>query len=129
MLVGGLGSDTFGFNAGDTDFKSGVSTGDTIADFVTGTDKIDFTQGPAATASNFASGSVSGGSFAQLQAAAQTLITGGDAYVFETNGTDGYLFTSAGGPAGSIEDAVKLTGANTAGSVKATDITHGAAVA
>ncbi len=33
-----------------------------------GTDKIDFTQGPAATPLNFASGSVSGGSFAQLQA-------------------------------------------------------------
>ncbi len=128
LLVGGLGSDTFGFNAGDTDFKSGVSTGDTISDFVTGTDKIDFTQGPAATAQNFGAASTTSTDFASIQATAQGLINGGDAYAFVSDGTDGFLFTT-GGNGTTIADAVKLTGASTVASLKASDISHGATIA
>ena len=120
LLFGNAGNNTFQFNVGDTDFASGVSTGDTVGDFKSGTDKVDFAAGPAGTSSNFASGAVTGGNFAALQAAAQQLLTNGATYAFETDGTDGYLFTNAGSTNGStIDDAVKLAGVK---SLQASDI-------
>ena len=126
VLAGGLGADTFGFNAGDTDFQSGVGTGDTISDFVSGTDKINFTQGPAAKASNFGAASTTSTDFASIQATAQGLINGGDAYAFVSDGVDGFLFTT-GGTGSTIADAVKITGAGSVNALHATDIHGGAA--
>ena len=101
-----------------------MSTGDTIGDFVSGTDKIDFTSGPAGTAANFGADQViSGSGFSAVQAAAQALINGGDTYAFVADGTDGYLFTT-GGTGTAITDAVKLAGAGAAGALQYTDIAH-----
>ena len=92
LMFGNEGANTFEFNLGDTNFVSGIGTGDTVGDFKSGTDSLLFTQGPAGTAQNFGSASVSGGSFAALQQAVQGLLNGGDAYAFVSNATYGYLF-------------------------------------
>ena len=113
------------FNPGDTDFKSGVSTGDVVTDFVTGTSRIDFASGPAGTAANFGATTTASTDFATIQALAQALINGGDAYAFVADGTDGFLFTM-GGSGTALTDAVKLAGVATAEAVKYTDIAHGA---
>ena len=125
VLYGNEGLNTFVFAPGDTDFKSGVSTGDTVVDFATGSSRIDFASGPAGTASNFAAAQTTSTDFAQIQALAQTLLTGSVSYAFVADGVDGFLFTT-GGTGTAITDAVKLTGAGSAGAVKATDIAHGA---
>ena len=125
VLYGNEGLNTFVFAPGDTDFKAGQSTGDAVMDFITGLNRIDFTSGPAGTTTNFGSTSTTSTDFASIQAAAQTLISGGDTYAFVSDGVDGFLFTT-GGTGTAITDAVKLAGASTAGSVNCTDIAHGA---
>ena len=102
-----------------------MSTGDTVMDFATGTSRIDFASGPAGTAANFGATATTSMDFAAIQAAAQALINGGDAYAFVADGVDGFLFT-AGSQGTTITDAVKLAGAGSAGAVKSTDIAHGA---
>ena len=99
-----------------------IGTGDTIADFLSGTDRIDFTQGPAATAQNFGSASTTATDFASIQTLAQTLINGGDTYAFVADGTDGFLFTNGGSGTANVADAVKLAGAGTATSLTYKDI-------
>ena len=125
VLYGNEGLNTFVFAPGDTDFRSGVSTGDTVMDFTTGTSRIDFASGPVGTASNFGATSTTSTDFAQIQALAQTLLTGPVSYAFVADGVDGFLFTT-GGQGTAITDAVKLAGAGSAGAVKFTDIAHGA---
>ena len=111
------------FNPGDTDFMSGRSTGDTVMDFKSGTDKIDFASGPVGTATDFASAQTASTDFASIQALAQTLLNGTVSYAFVADGADGFLFTT-GGAGTAIQDAVKLAGAGTATSFKYQDIGH-----
>jgi hypothetical protein len=125
LLYGNEGLNTFVFASGDTDFRSGQGTGDTVADFVTGTDRIDFAAGPGGSASNFGATSTTSTDFASVQAAAQALIDDGVTYAFVADGVDGFLFTT-GGTGTAITDAVKLAGAGSVGAVRSTDIAHGA---
>jgi Ca2+-binding RTX toxin-like protein len=125
VLYGNEGLNTFVFAPCDTDFESGQSTGDAIMDFVSGTSRIDFASGPDATATNFAATSTTSTSFAQIQAAAQTLISGGVTYAFVADGVDGFLFTT-GGTGTTITDAVKLAGAGAMTSLTYKDVAHGA---
>ena len=124
VLYGNEGLNTFVFAPGDTDFKSGLSTGDTVMDFKTGADKLDFASGPVGSAANFGATSTTSTDFGSIQALAQTLINGGDTYAFVADGADGFLFTT-GGSGSAITDAVKLVGAGTATSFKYGDIAHG----
>ncbi|MCW6507524.1 calcium-binding protein [Lichenifustis flavocetrariae] len=125
LLFGNEGSNTFVFARGDTDFQSGVGTGDTIADFKTGSDRVVMTQGPAATAQNFGTTSVLSADFAGIQAAAQTLVNGGDAYAFVTDGTNGYLFADENSDK-AIDDAIRFNGASSPSFLSAGDIAVGA---
>ena len=76
VLYGNEGLNTFVFAPGDTDFRSGVGTGDTVADLTTESSRIDFASGPVGTASDFVPARTTSTDFAQIQALAQTLLTG-----------------------------------------------------
>ncbi len=67
-----------------------------MADFSTGTSRIDFASGPVGTASDFATAQTTSTDFASIQALAQTLLTGPVSYAFVADGVDGSLFTTGG---------------------------------
>ncbi len=123
-MSGDQESDTFVFNPGDTDLRSSFATGDTIGNFVSGTDKIDFTTGPVGTTTDFKAASTSSIDCASIQALAQTLLNGAVSYAFVADGTDGFLFTNGGNGQSTQTDAVKLAGAGTTASLTYTDIAH-----
>lgn len=125
LMFGDEGSNHFVFAQGDTGFASGAGTGDAVADFKTGADKLVFSQGPAATAANFGATAVASTNFGDIQRAAQSLIDAGDRYAFVADGVDGFLFADENGDKG-IDDAVKLNGAATNAALSATDLVGGA---
>ena len=94
-----------------------------MADFSTGTSRIDFASGPVGTASDFATAQTTSTDFASIQALAQTLLTGQLRF---RGGRGRRLPVHDGRHRTAITDAVKLAGTGTAGSVKFTDVAHGA---
>ena len=102
---------------------SGRSTGDTVLDFKSVTDKIDSgAQTPVGTATDFASAQTASTYFASMQALAQTLgQRQRTATSFVADGADGFQFTT-GGAGTAIQDAVKLAGAGSATSFKYQDM-------
>jgi serralysin len=108
-LTGGAGADIFQFSAGD----STVASFDTVADFATGTDKMDlsiFAGVPSASA--YAEITVASDSFATLKSAAQAQMTATVQAVFVAATTNGWLFWNTDANPGTAEEAVMLTGKN-----------------
>lgn len=109
LLTGGAGSDTFEFNLG-TDTGSNWATADTITDFISNSDKLDFNTA-AGTRSNFVE--ADGADFADeaaALAAAQAAMDGTALYYLAYNvGGDGYLYYDADGVDGG-EVVIKLLG-------------------
>lgn len=110
LLFGGIGDNLFSFAAGDT--TGTASDGmDTVGDFKSGTDHVHFTGGSGGTPANFGSTSSTSSDYSVVQSLAQSILSGGKAYAFVGDGTDGFLFTTAGNGGGaSIGEVVRLAG-------------------
>lgn len=127
LLTGGDGSDTFKFNLA-TEFNSNTDAGstwasaDTIADFISNIDKLDFNTA-AGTDSNFAKADGSGfADEAAALAAAQAALDGAAQYFLAYNvGGDGYLYYDADGVDGG-EVVIKLLGITDPSQFNFTDI-------
>ncbi len=101
-LFGGEGADTFVFAPGDSDF----SAPDTIRDF-TAEDRIQFTDGPAGDAANYAELEIT--DFLAVDA----LFAGdGVRYVAMTVGADLYVFADTGDEGTTYDSFIVLTGSN-----------------
>lgn len=112
VLTGGGGADMFVFGTGGSNATVGAF--DTITDFsTTSGDVIDFLDGAAGSALNYAEVAVGAG-FAGALAAAQGLMAGAVRYVFVDNGADGFLFADVNGDT-VIDYAVALTGVGAGG--------------
>jgi hypothetical protein len=109
QMTGGTEADTFVFT-GDNLVTAAAFTGfvatDVIADFVTATDKLDFTT--AGSATNYSETLVAAADVAALMTAADAALNGTVKYYFGVVGTDGYLVYSETGSTALA--AVKLTG-------------------
>lgn len=109
-MTGGAGADTFGFQGDNlvaaATITSFTAVTDTVVDFVSGTDKLDFAT--AATATSYAEETVAAASLAALLTAADTALDGTVDYYFGVVGTDGYLVYSADGA--NATAVIKLTG-------------------
>lgn len=123
-LTGGTEADTFVFAAGDS--GTTTATADTIADFVSGTDKIKI--GVAGTVANYTEADAGGGSTLAAQVtAADTAFaassTGLQFYVAYniTAGGEGALIVDTNGDK-AADLVVVLTGVNTAAEFNYTDI-------
>ena len=121
-IAGGLGADTFSFGVGDSGLALGAI--DTVADFTTGVDHLDF-GGPAGTIFNFSdllgvpvpnyNLALSAANVAMSFAANLGLSL---PYVFATDTTDGWVFVD-NDLDGIADLSIELTGVN---SIVATDI-------
>ncbi len=128
VMTGGAGADTFAFVAGATGTPSATNF-DTITDYVTGTDKIDFTAGNLALVAEgtigVAQAAISATGFATFNAADDTLaerivaveaaMTAATAVARETAvfafGANSYVFVSDGtAGVGANDVLIKLTG-------------------
>jgi S-layer protein len=128
VMTGGSGADTFAFVAGDTGTPSATNF-DTITDYVTGTDKIDFTAGnlalvaegtigvgqAAISATGFATFNAADDTLAERIAAVEAAMTAATAVARETAvfafGADSYVFVSDGvAGVGANDVLIKLTG-------------------
>jgi Ca2+-binding RTX toxin-like protein len=120
-MTGGDGVDRFAFAAGE----SPTTRYDTITDFASGVDKIDLpTVAGTLAASGFAAVSIASNTFATLLGAASATMAGGDkAAVFVAGSQHGWLFWSTDGNNTTIEQAVRLNGANSLGAFDRTDLT------
>ena len=96
ILVGGNGADTFVFANADTTVAA--DSYDTVKDFVSGTDSIDFA-GTAGSTNNYSEGGADVANFAAALTAADTALNGTIIYNFQTDGTNGWLFYDADGSA------------------------------
>ena len=121
LLTGGAGRDTFEFNLG-TDTGSNWATADTITDFISNIDKLDFNTS-AGTNSNFVEADGAGfADEAATLAAAQAAMDGTAQYYLAYNvGGDGYLYYDADGIDGG-EVVIKLLGITDPSQFNFTDI-------
>ena len=106
-MTGGAGTDTFVFVKGD----AALTRTDAITDFVSGTDKISFTD---ITGGDVAIDGTTYTSASAMLTAANAALTSGSTdgmkYYFAQDGTDGYLYVNAVGTAATATDIIKLTG-------------------
>jgi len=120
-LTGGAGIDTYAFDASD----STVAQFDNIADFVTGTDKIDLSTvpSPGLAASAFTAVAVASNNFATLFNAASAAMSAGDkSAVFVAGSIHGWLFWNTDAAPETPDSALRLNGLNTLASFQRTDI-------
>jgi hypothetical protein len=108
-LTGNGGADKFTIVAGAT-----ATTVDTITDFVTKSDTIDFTGIIAGSSTNYSEATAAVADFTAALAAANTALDGTVLYNAQQVGSDVYVFADAAGT-GSAVEAVKLTGVALAG--------------
>jgi Ca2+-binding RTX toxin-like protein len=109
-MTGGGGTNVFVFSDVDTDANTVASTvtapNDIITDFVSGTDKLDFTT--AGSATNYSENLTDATTLANLMTAADTALDGTVHYYFGVVGTDGYLVYDGNGTG--VTEVIKLTG-------------------
>ena len=121
VLIGGAGADQMDGGDGSDTFTIGtagsgktVQTADTIAGFVSGSDKLSL--GVAATDSNFVKATAASADFNAALAAANAAFAadagGAKAYVFQFDGTQGYLFIDRQANGSSADEVIVLTGLN-----------------
>ena len=112
QMDGGDGSDTFIIGTAGSGMT--VQTADTIAGFVSGSDKLSL--GVAATDSNFVKATAASADFNAALAAANAAFAadagGAKAYVFHFDGTQGYLFIDRQANGSSADEVIVLTGLN-----------------
>jgi len=103
-LTGNGGADKFIIIAGATS-----TTFDTITDFVTKSDTIDFTGAVAGSSTNYTEATAAVADFTAALAAANTALDTTVLYNVQQIGSDTYVFADAGAT-GSATEVVKLTG-------------------
>jgi Ca2+-binding RTX toxin-like protein len=124
-LSGEAGADTFIFKNGDSPSTLSPLAYDTVADFVSGLDKIDLSTvgvgGLAASA--YTETTVASAAYATAFNAAVAAMAGGTKQaVFVAGSTDGWLFWNTDSNAQTPEQAVRLTGLNNTAAFDRTDI-------
>lgn len=121
LLIGGAGADQMDGGDGNDTFIVGTGgsgstalTADTIAGFVSGSDKLSL--GVAAIDSNFVKATAASADFNAALAAANAAFAadagGAKAYVFQFDGTKGYLFIDRQANGSSADEVIVLTGLN-----------------
>jgi len=122
VLDGGLGNDVFVIGAGTTGLT--LATADSVIGFATGADRLSL--GVAASAANTLVATTAVADFtAALEAANLAFAAdagGAKAYVFQFDGTNGYLFIDRGADGVAAEEVVVLVGVNNTG-IALADIT------
>ncbi len=112
-LTGGAGADIFVFSTANLDTTAGAVT-DTIADFVSGTDKISNTVvGAAGSATNYVEAGAAVADLATLLAAADTALNGTVKFYVGQVGSDSYVVSDTEGTG--YTDVIKLTGVSLTG--------------
>ena len=130
-LLGGAGADTLSGSAGNDVFVAGqgasglsLATADTLTDFLTGADRLSL--GVAANATNLVLATTAVTDFAAALSAANAAFAadagGNKAYVFQFDGTNGYLFIDWNADGTSAEEVIILGGANRANALAMADI-------
>ena len=114
-MTGGMGNDVFIIAAGATGLT--LPTADKVMDFATGTDRLSL--GVAGSASNFLKASSAVADFASALAAANMAfasdVGGPKEYVFQFDGTNGYLFLDRGAAGDVAKEVIVLVGLNSNG--------------
>ncbi len=119
VLTAGTGADTLTGGAGKDKFVvigSGITaaTADTITDFVTKVDTLDFTGAVAGSSTNYSEALAAVADFAAALAAANVALDGTVLYNAQQVGSDVWVFADNAGT-GSATEVVKLTGVSLAG--------------
>ncbi|MCW5732497.1 MAG: VCBS domain-containing protein [Enhydrobacter sp.] len=124
-MTGNAGSDTFIFKAGDSPSTVSPAAYDTIADFVTGSDKIDLYTigGGGLPLAAYVETTTVAGNFAGAASAATTAMASGlHSVVFVAGATDGWLFWNTDANLTTHEQAARLVGLNTVGAFQHGDL-------
>jgi hypothetical protein len=123
VMTGGAGADEFVIvtTAATADAAGFSAAADTVTDFVSGTDKLDF-NGAAGSAANYVEATSAAASFAALLTAADAALDGTVQYYAGQVGSDTYVFYDADGTLDTaLTEVVKLTGVSLEG-IAFTDI-------
>jgi len=119
VLTAGAGADTLTGGAGKDKFVvigAGITaaTVDTITDFVTKVDTLDFTGAVAGSSTNYSEALAAVADFATALAAANVALDGTVKYNVQQIGSDSYVFADNAGT-GSATEVVKLVGVSLTG--------------
>jgi Ca2+-binding RTX toxin-like protein len=117
IMTGGAGGDTFtvGITAGAADAAGFTAALDTITDFTTKSDKLEF-GAAAGSATNYLEAASAAADFTAALAAADTALNGTVLYSVQQVGSDTYVFYDADGTLDTANtEVVKLTGVSLTG--------------
>ncbi|MCW5736693.1 MAG: VCBS domain-containing protein, partial [Enhydrobacter sp.] len=124
-MTGGAGGDTFVFKAGDSPSTVSPAAFDTIADFQTGSDKIDLYTigGGGLPLGAYIETTTVAGNFAGAASAATAAMAGGlHSVVFVAGATDGWLFWNTDANLTNHEQAARMVGLNNLGAFQHGDL-------